>query len=156
MLCEISIVKALTSVADWLCGYPLFFLLIGGGIYLFVSSSMVSLRRLPHAVKALRSGDDVGKGQITSAQALASVVAATIGLGNIAGVAIALVMGGPGAIFWMWVSAIVGMATKYHEGVLSIMYRGADDAGQQRGGTMYIIEKGLGHKWRPVVSLHHE
>ncbi len=151
MLCEISIVKALTSVADWLCGYPLFFLLIGGGIYLFVSSSMVSLRRLPHAVKALRSGDDVGKGQITSAQALASVVAATIGLGNIAGVAIALVMGGPGAIFWMWVSAIVGMATKYHEGVLSIMYRGADDAGQQRGGTMYIIEKGLGHKWRPFA-----
>lgn len=122
MLCEISIVKALTSVADWLCGYPLFFLLIGGGIYLFVSSSMVSLRRLPHAVKALRSGDDVGKGQITSAQALASVVAATIGLGNIAGVAIALVMGGPGAIFWMCVSAVVGMATKYHEGVLSIMY----------------------------------
>ncbi len=76
---------------------------------------MVSLRRLPEALKELRTKSDSRTGQISSAQALAGVVAATVGLGNIAGVAIALVMGGPGAIFWMWISALVGMATKYHE-----------------------------------------
>lgn len=77
-------------------------------------------------------------------------MAATIGLGNIAGVAIALVLGGPGAIFWMWVSALVGMATKYHEGVLAIMYKGKDDTGRPQGGPMHIIEQGLGPKWKPL------
>lgn len=140
------------EAADLLGGYPLFFLLIGGGLYLFLSSGMVSLRRLPAAMAELRrkpSGDS-STGQISSVQALASVVAATIGLGNIAGVAIALVLGGPGAIFWMWVSALVGMATKYHEGVLAIMYKGKDDMGRPQGGPMHIIEQGLGRRWRPL------
>lgn len=145
-----SIGHFFTSAAGILCGYPLFFLLIGGGIYLFISSGMVSIRRLPHALRALREKSDARNGQISSAQALASVVAATIGLGNIAGVAIALVMGGPGAIFWMWVSAIVGMATKYHEGALAIMYRGKDSNGNPLGGPMYIIEQGFGPKWKPL------
>ncbi|MDE7135100.1 MAG: alanine:cation symporter family protein, partial [Muribaculaceae bacterium] len=136
--------KYLTMVADTLCGYPLFFLLIGGGLYLFIRSGMISLRRLPASLRELRVKSDADNGQISSAQALASVVAATVGLGNIAGVAIALVVGGPGAIFWMWVSALIGMSTKFHEGVLSIMYKGKDDAGNSRGGTMYIIEHGLG------------
>ena len=92
-------------------------------------------------------------GQISSTQALLSVVAATIGLGNIAGVAIALVVGGPGAIFWMWVSALVGMATKYHEGALAVMYKGMDDQGNPRGGTMHIIEQGLGRKWTPLARF---
>ncbi|MDE7152858.1 MAG: alanine:cation symporter family protein [Muribaculaceae bacterium] len=140
----------LIKIADSVCGYPLFIILIGGGFYLFIRSGLISLRRLPEALKELRRKSD-GEGQISSAQALASVVAATIGLGNIAGVAIALVIGGPGAIFWMWVSAVVGMATKYHEGALAIMYRGTDSAGNRRGGTMYIIEKGLGSKWRPLA-----
>lgn len=140
--------RFLADAAEVLCGYPLFFLLIGGGLYLFISSGMVSIRRLPHALRALREkGTGKGDGQISSAQALASVVAATIGLGNIAGVAIALVLGGPGAIFWMWVSAIVGMATKYHEGALAIMYRGKDDRGRPAGGPMYIIDRGLGRRW---------
>lgn len=157
MICT-DITGILTGVAEVLCGYPLFFLLIGGGLYLFLSSGMVSLRRLPYALRELRrkpsSADDVDPtsvAQISSVQALASVVAATIGLGNIAGVAIALVMGGPGAIFWMWVSALVGMSTKYHEGALSIMYKGKDDSGVQRGGTMYIIERAFGRKWRPFA-----
>ncbi len=141
------------QVADFLCGYPLFFLLIGGGLYLFLSSGMVSLRRLPEALKELRTKSDSRTGQISSAQALAGVVAATVGLGNIAGVAIALVMGGPGAIFWMWISALVGMATKYHEGVLAVMYRGKDDAGNQQGGPMHIITKGLGPKWTPLARF---
>lgn len=140
----------LIKIADSICGYPLFIILIGGGLYLFIRSGLISLRRLPEALKELRRKGD-GEGQISSVQALASVVAATIGLGNIAGVAIALVIGGPGAIFWMWVSALVGMATKYHEGALAIMYRGTDSAGKRRGGTMYIIEKGLGSKWRPLA-----
>ena len=143
------------SVAEVLCGYPLFFLLIGGGLYLFISSGAVSIRRLPAAMAELRRKPDqkAKNGQISSVQALASVVAATVGLGNIAGVAIALVMGGPGAIFWMWVSALVGMATKYHEGVLAIMYKGKDDQGNPQGGPMHIITQGLGPKWTPLAKF---
>lgn len=151
-----SIGQFIVNVAEVLCGYPLFFLLIGGGLYLFISSGAVSIRRLPAALSELRRKPDnegVKNGQISSVQALASVVAATIGLGNIAGVAIALVMGGPGAIFWMWVSALVGMATKYHEGVLAIMYKGKDDKGVPQGGTMHIIERGLGRKWTPLAKF---
>ena len=153
MTISADINSSITAVAEILCGYPLFFLLIGGGLYLFLSSGMVSLRRLPDALRELRSKGSGGEGEISSAQALASVVAATIGLGNIAGVAIALVMGGPGAIFWMWISAIVGMATKYHEGTLAIMFRGKDDRGRPQGGTMHIIERGLGLKWRPMARF---
>ena len=139
----------ITSIADFLCGYPLFFVLIGGGLYLFISSGAISIRNIPKALQQLREKkSNGGSGQITSLQALFSVVAATVGMGNIAGVAIALVLGGPGAIFWMWVSAMVGMATKYHEGVLAVKYRHKDSDGTTRGGTMYIIEKGLGAKWK--------
>lgn len=143
------------DAAEILCGYPLFFLLIIGGLYLFIRSGAVSLHRLPAAMRELRRKPDAaaGNGQISSVQALASVVAATVGLGNIAGVAIALVMGGPGAIFWMWVSALVGMCTKYHEGVLAIMYKGKDDKGEPQGGPMHIIEQGLGMKWKPLARF---
>ncbi len=149
-----KIAQFIIDAADLLGGYPLFFLLIGGGLYLFISSGAVSLRRLPAALAEFRhknaDGEAASAGHISSVQALASVVAATIGLGNIAGVAIALVLGGPGAIFWMWVSALVGMATKYHEGVLAIMYKGKDDTGRPQGGPMHIIEQGLGPKWKPL------
>lgn len=152
-----SIGQYLITVADFLCGYPLFFLLIGGGLFLFIRSGAVSVARLPHALRSLREKKSAdlktgeATGEISSAHALVSVVAATVGLGNIAGVAIALVMGGPGAIFWMWISAIVGMATKFHEGALSIMYKGRDKEGKPKGGIMYVIEKGLGSKWRPMA-----
>ncbi len=143
----------ITSVADAVCGYPLFFTLIGGGLFLFLYSGMISLRRLPEALSALRTRQEAGRGEISSAQALASVVAATVGMGNIAGVAIALVMGGPGAIFWMWVSALVGMCTKYHEGVLAVKYRSYDNDGRPYGGPMHIIRHGLSRKWRPMASF---
>lgn len=143
----------ITQAAELLCGYPLFILLIGGGLYLFISSGMVSLRRLPAAVRELRRGNDSTRGQISSVQALASTIGATVGLGSIAGVAIALVLGGPGAIFWMWVSAIVGMSTKYHEGVLTTMYKGTDDRGIPQGGTMHIIERGIGRSWKPLARF---
>ncbi len=143
----------LTDIADTVCGYPLFALLIGGGLFLFLYSGMISLRRLPAAVRALRQKQSAGSGEISSAQALVSVVAATVGMGNIAGVAIALVMGGPGAVFWMWVSAIVGMSTKYHEGVLAIKYRTFDSAGHPHGGPMHIISNALSKRWKPLASL---
>ena len=148
-----SISDTLTQVADTLCGYPLFIVLIGGGLFLFLYSGMVSVRRLPDALAALRenrSGDAPQRG-ISSAQALLSVVAATVGMGNIAGVAIALAMGGPGAIFWMWISAIVGMSTKYHEGVLAILHRSTRPDGTPVGGPMHIITSGLGRRWRPLA-----
>lgn len=142
--------ETLTAISDTVCGYPLFFTLIGGGILLFISSRMVSLHRLPHAIKALRESksDKNSEGEINSAQALASVVAATVGMGNIAGVAIAIAMGGPGAIFWMWVSALVGMCTKYHEGVLAVKYRTIKKDGGYAGGPMHIITQGLGASWK--------
>ena len=146
-----TISNFIISCADFLGGYPLFFLLIGGGLYMFIRSGFVSIRRLPYAVSALRQKSDARNGQISSVQALASVIAATVGMGNIAGVAIALVMGGPGAIFWMWVSALVGMSTKFHEGVLAIMYKGRGSDGSPQGGPMHIIEQGLGRKWKPLA-----
>ncbi len=147
--------ETLTALADAVCGYPLFAMLIGGGLYLFVSSGAVSLRRLPDAIAALRRNRSEGSsdGQISSFQALMSVIAATVGMGNIAGVAIALVVGGPGAIFWMWVSALVGMATKYHEGVLSQLYRGRNAAGEPQGGTMHIIEQSTGRSGHWMARL---
>lgn len=145
---------SITRIADSLCGYPLFVVLIGGGLWLFLRSGAVSLRRLPEALRLTtasesRNGD---AGPISSIQALASVVAATIGMGNIAGVAIALAMGGPGAIFWMWVSALIGMSTKYHEGVLAIKYRNNAD-GKPKGGTMHIIDRALGPRWHWIAVL---
>ncbi|MDE6860147.1 MAG: alanine:cation symporter family protein [Duncaniella sp.] len=137
-----------TALADFLCGYPLFILLIGGGFFLFFYSGMASLRHLPLALREIRTKQSNASGeQISSVQALASVVAATVGMGNIAGVAIALVMGGPGAIFWMWVSALVGMSTKFHEGVLTTRYKTEGENGKPAGGTMYIIDRGLGQRW---------
>ena len=145
----------IVSASDAVCGYPEFFLLIGGGLFLFIYSGAVSIRRLPWALRVLREkqASDSGKqsGQISSVQALLSAIAATVGMGNIAGVAIALSVGGPGTVFWMWVSALVGMATKFFEGTLSIMYKGRDSAGEVQGGPMYIITQGLGKKWKPLA-----
>lgn len=147
-----SIANFIINLANFVCGYPLFFLLIGGGLYLFFSSRAVSLRHIPASLHALRSNSgNSSTGEISSLQALLSAVAGTVGLGSIAGVAIALVMGGPGAIFWMWVSAMVGMSTKFHEATLAIMYKGRDNEGRPKGGMMYIIEQGLGAKWKPLA-----
>lgn len=139
---------SITAIADTICGYPLFFLLIGGGLFLFFYTGMVPLRYFRHALAELRRKQQAdGHDEISSVQALASVVAATVGMGNIAGVAIAIVMGGPGAIFWMWISAIVGMSTKYYEGVLTTRYRATGSDGRPVGGTMHIIDKALGPRW---------
>src|SRR5690606_35643176 len=129
---------------------PLLQLLMGGGFFLFIYSGAIPFRGFKHAMKLIsgKYDDPNAKGDITSIQALSSAVAATVGLCNISGVALAISMGGPGAIFWMWVSAFVGMATKYFTCTLAIMYRGKDSSGHIQGGPMYVIEEGMGKKWK--------
>ncbi|HDY75717.1 MAG TPA: alanine:cation symporter family protein [Candidatus Marinimicrobia bacterium] len=136
-------------------GTPLVILLIGGGLYFTLYSRFIPFRHLGHVFKILRGKyDDVNDpGQISHFQALSSALASTVGMGNIGGVALAIHTGGPGALFWMWVSAIVGMATKYFTCTLAIMYRGKDDQGEIQGGPMYVVEQGLGLKFRPLAIL---
>ncbi len=141
----------IVAFSDFICGYPLFFWLIGGGLFLFIYSGAIPLRRLKWSFKALRSKSPSGDGQISSFQALMSSICSTVGMGNIAGVAIAISIGGPGAIFWMWVSALLGMSTKFFEGTLAIMYKGKDKEGNVHGGPMYMLTEGLGKKYRPMA-----
>ena len=118
-------------------------------------SRFVPVTQIGHAIKLLRGkyDDSMIPGQISSVQALMAAIAATVGLGNISGVAIAINMGGPGAIFWMWVAAFVGMATKFYTCSLAIMYRGKDSSGEIQGGPMYVIEYGMGKKWKFLSVL---
>lgn len=144
--------NGIVSFSNWIWGMPLFLLLIGGGLYFLIYSGFVPFRYYIKALKSLKGGNDKdAHGQISSFEALTSAIAATVGMGNISGVAVALTMGGPGAIFWMWVSAVVGMATKFFEGTLTIMFKGKDSAGEYQGGPMYMITKGLGEKWKPMA-----
>lgn len=141
----------IVSFSNWIWGMPLFLLLIGGGLYFLIYSGFVPFRYYIKALKSLKTNEKDAPGQISSFEALTSAIAATVGMGNISGVAVALTMGGPGAIFWMWVSAVVGMATKFFEGTLTIMYKGRDSAGELQGGPMYMITEGLGKKWKPFA-----
>lgn len=143
--------EGIVAISDFICGYPLFIWLIGGGLFLFIYSGAIPLRRLNWSLKALRTKSPTGEGQISSFQALMSSICSTVGMGNIAGVAIAISIGGPGAIFWMWVSALLGMATKFFEGTLAIMYKGKDKEGNVHGGPMYMLTEGLGKKFRPMA-----
>lgn len=140
------------KVTDFVCGYPLFIWLVGGGLFLFIYSRAVPVRKLGTAIRSLKTRK-TGAGEISSFQALMSAISATVGLGNIAGVAIAIVVGGPGAIFWMWVSALFGMATKFFEGALAIMYKGRNREGQVKGGPMYVITEALGPKFKPLAIM---
>lgn len=143
------------NFSNWIWDTPMLVLLMGGGFILFVYSGFLPFRRLGHAIKLVQGkyDDQNLPGQISSRQALSAAIAATVGLGNISGVAIAINMGGPGAIFWMWMSAFVGMATKYFSCSLAIMYRGKDSNGEVQGGPMYVIEEGMGKKWKPLAIL---
>lgn len=140
----------LSQVDAFMWGPPLLVLLVGTGIYLTICLGLIQLFKLPLALKYLFSkdkNDSAGKGDVTSFAALCTALAATIGTGNIVGVATAIEAGGPGALFWMWMAAFFGMATKYSEGLLAVKYRVTDKNGQMSGGPMYYIEKGLGIKW---------
>lgn len=147
--------ELIINFSNWIWGTPLLFLLMGGGLFLFIYSGFIPFKGFRHALKVVggKYDDHNATGDITSLQALSSAVAATVGLGNISGVALAINMGGPGAIFWMWVSAFVGMATKYFTCTLAIMYRGKDSSGHVQGGPMYVIENGMGKKWKFLAII---
>ncbi len=141
------------SSAVW--GLPLLILLIGGGLYLLIKSKFAPFLMLGHAIQVLRGkyDDPNDPGQITHFQALTTALSSTIGMGNVAGVAVAISIGGPGAVFWMWISAVVGMSTKFFTSSLAIMFRGKDSAGELQGGPMYFIMEGLGKSWKPLAIM---
>ena len=134
-----------TAFADLAWGPWLLWLLLGGGFYFLVRSRFTPFRYLGHAIDLLRGKYDNPDhpGHISHFSALSAALAGTIGMGNIAGVALAIKIGGPGAIFWMWMTAILGIATKFFTCTLAVMYRGKDDAGELQGGPMYVIREGL-------------
>ncbi len=136
-------------------GPPMLLLLVGTGVYLTIRTNFFSILKLGYVLKntllKIFSKDQAGEGEITPFQAVATALAATVGTGNIAGVATAIALGGPGAIFWMWVSAIFGMTTKFGEVVLSIKFREKTDDGRFVGGPMYYIANGLNMKWLATV-----
>ena len=129
--------------------------LLGTGLFITLRLGFIQLRRVPHALAIVAGKYDHpdDKGDISHFQALSTALSATVGIGNIAGVATAIHYGGPGAIFWMWVTAAFGMALKYAECTLAVHYRDFDEAGLTAGGPMYYIERGLGRKWRPMALL---
>ena len=141
--------------SSFVWGLPLVILLVGGGLYLLVLSRFLPFRFLGHAIQVLRGkyDDPNDPGQISHFKALSTALSSTIGMGNIAGVAVAISLGGPGAMFWMWVSAIVGMSTKFFTCTLAIMFRGKDSAGALQGGPMYVIVEGLGKSWKPLAIM---
>jgi len=151
---EDQILKILTEIRDQIWGIPLIVLLVGTGIFLTYRLKGLQIRGLFYSLYLAfikRKEDDQEKGDISHFQALMTALAATVGTGNIVGVAIAISTGGPGALFWMWITGIFGMATKYSEAVLAIKFREKDEFGTMSGGPMYYISKGLGWKWLGVM-----
>lgn len=146
--------QILTSIDDFVWGVPLIVLILAVGVFLTIRVKGLQIRLLPRAIKELfvneKSGDS---GEVSSFAALCTALSATIGTGNIVGVATALVAGGPGALFWMWVAAFVGMATKYSECLLAVKYRTVAEDGHIVGGPFYYIEKGMGTKWRWLAKI---
>ncbi|MGK0297634.1 MAG: AGCS family alanine or glycine:cation symporter [Gammaproteobacteria bacterium] len=143
------------AFANFMWGMPLVVLLVGGGTWLVFYSRFLPYRHFRHSIDILLGKYDHpdDDGLISHYQALATALSGTLGMGNIAGVAVAITMGGPGAIFWMWVTAIVGVATKYYTCTLAIMYRGRDSMGELQGGPMYVVREGLGRRWWPLATL---
>ncbi|MCG8473214.1 MAG: sodium:alanine symporter family protein [Desulfobacterales bacterium] len=143
-----SLETLLGRIDSFVWGPPLLILLVGTGIYLTFGLGLIQIRRLPLAIALLFKKDEKSAtGDVSSFAALCTALSATIGTGNIVGVATAVKAGGPGAIFWMWMAAFFGMATKYAEGLLAVKYRVTDENGQMSGGPMYYIERGLGNRW---------
>ena len=147
--------SAVAALAGFLWGTPLVVLLLGGGIFFAAYSRLVPMLYFKHGIDILlgKYDSDDDPGQITHFEALSSALAGTVGMGNIAGVAVAIHTGGPGAVFWMWITAILGMSTKFFTCTLALMYRGKDDQGEIQGGVMYYIEEGLGRSYRPLAIM---
>lgn len=145
--------KWASAFSSFMWGLPLLILLVGGGLYFLILSGFLPFRYFGHAISVLRGkyDDPNDPGQISHFEALTTALAATVGMGNIAGVAVAITIGGPGAVFWMWVSGLIGMCTKFFTCTLAILYRGKDSEGQVQGGPMYFITEGLGKSWKPLA-----
>ena len=147
--------SAISALAGALWGTHLVILLLGGGIFFAAYSRLTPIMYFKHGIDILlgKFDSDDDPGQITHFEALSSALAGTVGMGNIAGVAVAIHTGGPGAVFWMWITAILGMSTKFFTCTLALMYRGKDDQGEVQGGVMYYIEEGLGPAYRPLAIM---
>ena len=143
------------AFADFVWGRPLLVLLVGGGLFFAFYSRFMPYRHMIHAVGIMLGRYDTPEedGELSHAQALAAALSGTLGLGNIAGVALAIVAGGPGAVFWMWITALVGIATKFFTCSLGIMYRGKDSLGRLHGGPQYIIREALPRRFYPLAIL---
>ena len=149
-----TITKVLSTVDDFVWGLPLIILILATGLFLTVRLRGLQIRRLPLAIKYMFSSDEEdGSGEVSSFAALCTALSATIGTGNIVGVATAIVSGGPGALFWMWVAAIVGTATKYAECLLAVKYRVVENDGHVIGGPFYYIENGMGKQFRWLAKI---
>ncbi len=145
--------QLIIKTSDFIWGAPVLILLLGGGFYFLIYSRLVPLRYFGHAIRILAGKDkDLDSaGQIKPYQALATALAGTVGMGNVSGVAVAITMGGPGAIFWMWVTALLGVSTEFFSNTLAVMFRGKDSNGETQGGPMYYITEGLGINWKPMA-----
>ena len=149
-----TITKVLSMVDDFVWGLPLIILILATGLFLTVRLRGLQIKRLPLAIKYMFTSDEEdGSGEVSSCAALCTALSATIGTGNIVGVATAIVSGGPGALFWMWVAAIVGTATKYAECLLAVKYRVVENDGHVIGGPFYYIENGMGKQFKWLAKI---
>ena len=148
-----SFIPMLNAIDSFMWGPPLITLLVGTGIYLTLRLKLLQVIRLPKALSLIFKAKNHGEGDVSSFKALCVALAATVGTGNIVGVATAVKIGGPGAIFWMWMAAFFGMATKYAEGLLAVKYRSTDTNGNIAGGPMYYIRQGMGEKYKPLATF---
>ena len=145
--------KIITAIDNAVWGFPLICLIMATGIFLTARLGLVQIRHLGKAFKFMFKDEEDGSGEVTSFGALCTALSATIGTGNITGVATAIALGGPGALFWMVIAAFFGMATKYAEGLLAIKYRTIDEDGHVLGGPFYYIENGMGKKWTWLAKI---
>ena len=145
--------KIIKNIDSWVWGLPLILLILLCGIWLTFRIRGLQIRRIGLALKFMVKNEEEGEGEVTSFGALCTALSATIGTGNIVGVATALAAGGPGALFWMEIAALFGMATKYAEGFLAIKYRTVDKEGHYLGGPFYYIENGMGSRWKWLAKL---
>lgn len=148
-----TINNVLSVIDDFVWGVPLIVLILAGGLLLTARLGLLQIRKLPLALKFMVKNEEDGEGEVTSFGALCTALSATIGTGNIVGVATAIAAGGPGALFWMEVAAFLGMATKYAEGLLAVKYRVIDEENHALGGPFYYIEKGMGVKWKWLAKI---
>ena len=146
-----TFLEILNEIDSIVWGVPLLVLLVGTGIFLTIRLNLLQVFRLPMALSLITGAKNHGMGDVTSFKALCVALSATVGTGNIVGVATAIKLGGPGALFWMWLAAFFGMATKYAEGLLAIKYRTTDSNGEVAGGPMYYILNGLGKNFKPLA-----